>query len=180
MDEQKLLGMKKPPYAPIAPANPSAAAASLPLSASARLNAAGPGPAARFRCQFEKATGIMQNDDPLPMPAMANRTRNASRNPGKLPWLCAPGNESMTAHTPSIMMKKTHKVIFAPPILSASHPPSGRMAAPSNGPIQAYCSGRTSGYRYFRSEEHTSELQSLMRISYAVFCLQKKKKTKKH
>src|SRR3546814_4606365 len=31
----------------------------------------------------------------------------------------------------------------------------------------------------FRSEEHTSELQSLMRISYAVFCLQKKKKYKK-
>src|SRR3546814_5220403 len=29
-----------------------------------------------------------------------------------------------------------------------------------------------------RSEEHTSELQSLMRISYAVFCLQKKKKDK--
>src|SRR3546814_7599056 len=28
----------------------------------------------------------------------------------------------------------------------------------------------------FRSEEHTSELQSLMRISYAVFCLKKKKK----
>src|SRR3546814_4933789 len=31
-----------------------------------------------------------------------------------------------------------------------------------------------------RSEEHTSELQSLMRISYAVFCLKKKKNTKKH
>src|SRR3546814_8598921 len=29
--------------------------------------------------------------------------------------------------------------------------------------------------RQSRSEEHTSELQSLMRISYAVFCLQKKK-----
>src|SRR3546814_5724452 len=29
-----------------------------------------------------------------------------------------------------------------------------------------------------RSEEHTSELQSLMRISYAVFCLKKKKQTK--
>src|SRR3546814_7835127 len=29
-----------------------------------------------------------------------------------------------------------------------------------------------------RSEEHTSELQSLMRISYAVFCLKKKKKQK--
>src|SRR3546814_8460356 len=31
-----------------------------------------------------------------------------------------------------------------------------------------------------RSEEHTSELQSLMRISSAVFCLKKKKKTKKN
>src|SRR3546814_8775733 len=35
----------------------------------------------------------------------------------------------------------------------------------------------TSG-RKLRSEEHTSELQSLMRISYAVFCLQKKQQTK--
>src|SRR3546814_7746681 len=33
------------------------------------------------------------------------------------------------------------------------------------------------GLFFYRSEEHTSELQSLMRISYAVFCL-KKKKTK--
>src|SRR3546814_2283009 len=31
-----------------------------------------------------------------------------------------------------------------------------------------------------RSEEHTSELQSLMRISYAVFCLKKKKNTQQH
>src|SRR3546814_2531952 len=31
-----------------------------------------------------------------------------------------------------------------------------------------------------RSEEHTSELQSLMRISYAVFCLKKKNKNTKH
>src|SRR3546814_2023922 len=31
-----------------------------------------------------------------------------------------------------------------------------------------------------RSEEHTSELQSLMRISYAVFCLKKKKYNKPH
>src|SRR3546814_9710850 len=30
----------------------------------------------------------------------------------------------------------------------------------------------------YRSEEHTSELQSLMRISYAVFCLKKKKNNK--
>src|SRR3546814_4204941 len=33
-------------------------------------------------------------------------------------------------------------------------------------------------WRAARSEEHTSELQSLMRISYAVFCLKKKTKTR--
>src|SRR3546814_11684256 len=37
--------------------------------------------------------------------------------------------------------------------------------------------GRPGGHdAALRSEEHTSELQSLMRISYAVFCLKKKKK----
>src|SRR3546814_2517077 len=35
--------------------------------------------------------------------------------------------------------------------------------------------GRRNRRRRWRSEEHTSELQSLMRISYAVFCLKKKK-----
>src|SRR3546814_3015292 len=35
-----------------------------------------------------------------------------------------------------------------------------------------------SGPPYGRSEEHTSELQSIMRISYAVFCSNKKKQTK--
>src|SRR3546814_7249534 len=38
-----------------------------------------------------------------------------------------------------------------------------------SGEGRAFCAGLD------RSEEHTSELQSLMRISYAVFCLQKKK-----
>src|SRR3546814_4534523 len=33
-------------------------------------------------------------------------------------------------------------------------------------------------FRPMRSEEHTSELQSLMRISYAVFCLKKKNKSR--
>src|SRR3546814_1479015 len=38
-----------------------------------------------------------------------------------------------------------------------------------------------SGFERTRTEEHTSELQSLMRISYAVFCLKKKKlQTKRH
>src|SRR3546814_6370183 len=37
---------------------------------------------------------------------------------------------------------------------------------------------RLAAFRLLRSEEHTSELQSLMRISYAVFCLKKKKQLK--
>src|SRR3546814_8944433 len=36
----------------------------------------------------------------------------------------------------------------------------------------------TFAFGFYRSDEHTSELQSLMRISYAVFCLKKKKKHK--
>src|SRR3546814_3982342 len=36
--------------------------------------------------------------------------------------------------------------------------------------------GKADDVELARSEEHTSELQSLMRISYAVFCLKKKKK----
>src|SRR3546814_1968700 len=42
------------------------------------------------------------------------------------------------------------------------------------GPFSKICDNEHTA----RSEEHTSELQSLMRISYAVFCLQKKKKKK--
>src|SRR3546814_6038120 len=39
---------------------------------------------------------------------------------------------------------------------------------------------RLAGAPLLRSEEHTSELQSLMRISYAVFCLKTKHKTHTH
>src|SRR3546814_6067740 len=47
----------------------------------------------------------------------------------------------------------------------------GRNAAQS-----ARSAGAMGFHQFQRSEEHTSELQSLMRISYAVFCLKKKKK----
>src|SRR3546814_3599199 len=60
---------------------------------------------------------------------------------------------------------------------------TSRMAAalvklPNSATWMKYSSWRRS--MVDRSEEHTSELQSLMRISYAVFCLKKKKKTKTH
>src|SRR3546814_2790136 len=49
-----------------------------------------------------------------------------------------------------------------------------RPRAPGRSPCQILGKGTV-----LRSEEHTSELQSLMRISYAVFCLKKKKKHNK-
>src|SRR3546814_4267206 len=75
---------------------------------------------------------------------------------------------------------------------SASPPPPRRRGAPApaafhrnpclpSGESLSEVSFRGSklttggGTRLHRSEEHTSELQSLMRISYAVFCLKKKK-----
>src|SRR3546814_4802219 len=73
-------------------------------------------------------------------------------------------------------------------VKSRTKPPAPTAAHPNNSPCSsraAYrlssCPNPTRARRPFpsrRSEEHTSELQSLMRISYAVFCL--KKKRKKH
>src|SRR3546814_10320563 len=51
-----------------------------------------------------------------------------------------------------------------------AYKPQGTLAFFDNG------IGHYAGSVVWRSEEHTSELQSLMRISYAVFCLNKKRK----
>src|SRR3546814_5400167 len=72
-----------------------------------------------------------------------------------------------------------HGMPFRPVLrLRSARAPSKRGASPASAGRSP--SGRT-GWRggvCSRSEEHTSELQSLMRISYAVFCLHKKNKTK--
>src|SRR3546814_10581945 len=56
---------------------------------------------------------------------------------------------------------------------AAPSPAHGRNAALGPGPVRTP-SRSADGDPSPRSEEHTSELQSLMRISYAVFCLKKK------
>src|SRR3546814_9830929 len=62
--------------------------------------------------------------------------------------------------------------------------PPGPIASPGQAAMEAILEPTDKGYCFFvavdldtRSEEHTSELQSLMRISYAVFCLKKKQVT---
>src|SRR3546814_3685701 len=57
-------------------------------------------------------------------------------------------------------------------------PPTGARTRPPDGGTRDRSAPAGLRHRDARSEEHTSELQSLMRISYAVFCL-KKKKTKR-
>src|SRR3546814_1033779 len=49
-----------------------------------------------------------------------------------------------------------------------------QMLAAHDGPMDAQALAEKLALTEPRSEEHTSELQSLMRISYAVFCLKKK------
>src|SRR3546814_12958757 len=58
-----------------------------------------------------------------------------------------------------------------PPTPTATGTSSSRTASPSSR--EGWTIATVTAAR--RSEEHTSELQSLMRISYAVFCLKKKK-----
>src|SRR3546814_7737214 len=72
-----------------------------------------------------------------------------------------------------------YTTLFRSPARPVRCADAGRLrfaAPPCGGRSTAAPAGRT-GSR--RSEEHTSELQSLMRISYAVFCLKKKKYTTK-
>src|SRR3546814_4712413 len=62
-----------------------------------------------------------------------------------------------------------------PPEIPALHPSAPRLVGRSMPRLDTPAKLDGSA-RFGRSEEHTSELQSLMRISYAVFCLKKKKK----
>src|SRR3546814_1761147 len=68
------------------------------------------------------------------------------------------------------------------PHMIPHHPPGGAAPPKATRNRAARMRLRKSVFSTMRSEEHTSELQSLMRTSYAVFCLKKTKTThrKKH
>src|SRR3546814_10055233 len=70
-----------------------------------------------------------------------------------------------------------YTTLFRSSAPSGSHAraPPAHVASHSIQPLRNRVAAKAVG---FRSEEHTSELQSLMRISYAVFCLKKKKNKK--
>src|SRR3546814_1403205 len=68
------------------------------------------------------------------------------------------------------------KTAEAAPPRSTPPAPVADPCAGLSGARAVQCRADTRALDRRRSEEHTSELQSLMRISYAVFCLKKKKK----
>src|SRR3546814_1695509 len=83
--------------------------------------------------------------------------------------------------TSSSSLKSTRAVIVADLARSSFVAPVAGSATSPIEPDTSITSSTRAGLRWSsqsssRSEEHTSELQSLMRISYAVFCLKKKKK----
>src|SRR3546814_4827304 len=76
---------------------------------------------------------------------------------------------STTTQLLPYMLSSIHSSMEALPFrLTSSHAFAVQRVCPSRAPMLRTC--------WVRSEEHTSELQSLMRISYAVFCLKKKNK----
>src|SRR3546814_8661075 len=87
---------------------------------------------------------------------------------------------SGTSHVPAGMRVATSDMVSGCKLLGDIHGVSSLYgvfaeSALSKARQQAFEQARSMGANTVRSEEHTSELQSLMRISYAVFCLQKKK-----
>src|SRR3546814_7747383 len=82
---------------------------------------------------------------------------------------------------PTLFRSKGADGTFLNTSRSAEAPEGGQMNGPmyeslvDGGDSSTYAAWYPDATRRKRSEEHTSELQSLMRISYAVFCLEKKK-----
>src|SRR3546814_5339505 len=93
--------------------------------------------------------------------------RNLFRIIVLLLWLGTDGNRPYPVSL--VMRWSTFLLVLPGALCPAIVPVSAATAGQVQTPEQAYIIANSA----VRSEEHTSELQSLMRISYAVFCLKK-------
>src|SRR3546814_3448498 len=104
---------------------------------------------------------------------MIRRPPRSTRTDTLFPYTTLFRSDRLSTENQSGSARRATRYAGAPPWQSATRPAPdwthGRRMDPRVRPRRA-----TPGRRA-RSEEHTSELQSLMRISYAVFCLKKKK-----
>src|SRR3546814_1345390 len=89
--------------------------------------------------------------------------------------ILSPGSSEACRAVPCIRVR-SFSARTASSSAAAPSPKSNSLVAARLGGAISTCSGSSGSRRTpeLRSEEHTSELQSLMRISYAVFCLKKK------
>src|SRR3546814_8498541 len=90
-------------------------------------------------------------------------TLNPGHVPGRMTLITRYGHDKIEAHLPKLVRA----------VKESGHP-----VVWSCDPMHGHVIKTSTGYKtrpFERSEEHTSELQSLMRLSYAVFCLKKQK-----
>src|SRR3546814_10919253 len=102
-------------------------------------------------------------------------TRDAAGNGGEIRLRGRGGNSGVEVIDSSLLSGSGDINVFGSTVFSGTGVRIGDFDGDGRTVLQT--TGGDSNITGLRSEEHTSELQSLMRISYAVFCLTKKKTT---
>src|SRR3546814_18535385 len=100
---------------------------------------------------------------------MIRRPPRSTRTDTLFPYTTLFRSRGVRVHPEQLLDALRHHI----PVVRPGRPDSWRRHADRGRSPEA----RSTGGHGLRSEEHTSELQSLMRISYAVFCLKKKNNT---
>src|SRR3546814_9729477 len=116
---------------------------------------------------LERADEVFRAD---PEPAELRQDPHLDRQPGAHPLLVLRRDQEAGNHQLPDVQAGTRRAVLC------AHFRSDQGLRVPVRQVQAH---EVSRHRLRRSEEHTSELQSLMRISYAVFCLKKKKQEQK-
>src|SRR3546814_4525019 len=107
---------------------------------------------------------------------MIRRPPRSTRTDTLFPYTTLFRSPSVSTRPPKVQSTIAAAHVPAAPAAAAAPPPAVRAIARRSTVPPPTRARRSDAIRDPRSEEHTSELQSLMRISYAVFCLKKKKR----
>src|SRR3546814_1181334 len=117
---------------------------------------------------------------------MSLRPPSSTRTDTRLPYttlsrspVCSPAYTGSEPGSKKPRLSSPHSPREQPPRRRQRLPRPLAAAAKGHAAHDQVPHGPAQWRRYSRSEEHTSELQSLMRISYAVFCLKKNNNTKR-
>src|SRR3546814_3491014 len=124
----------------------------------------------------DRGYGAYAASDPGVAFARAGRQHNRINRLNGERLCLHPPQRTKAAHPHQSISRRSRPASRAPglPATMRSSAPPCRSSARSSAKLSTSARERRCS---MRSEEHTSELQSLMRISYAVFCLKKKKTT---